>query len=213
MVKSFSQLNQHTDLPTAASTPRELLAVFYRQNNLEPDGGVNSASVKIQVSKGFSFFIPNFPSRRKAIIKHDIHHLVTGYSAGSILGESEISAWELASGCKVYWMAFLIDASGMMLGLLINPKRVLMAFARGRRTRNLYHDLMTDEEALGIPVSSLKTELGLDKHPADRSVSVMDVVWFLVCIFLGGIYSLLSLILLPLVVLYSIYEFARNQEK
>ena len=92
------------------TTPGEILTKFYTGNNLEPDGGQKSSRVKIELAAGFHFYIPNFNARRKALLKHDIHHLHTEYST-TLSGESEISAWEIASGCKKYWAAFFIDTS------------------------------------------------------------------------------------------------------
>ena len=72
-------------------TPRELLDQFYTDNNFGDDGGQASSSVKIEITPKFAFYFPNFDARRKAVLKHDIHHLLTGYET-SLSGESEISA-------------------------------------------------------------------------------------------------------------------------
>ena len=186
-------------------TPKEILHKFYVDNNLDIDGGQNSSSVKIEVTKQFHFYFPNFDARRKAVIKHDIHHLVTGYSASSIAGESEISAWEIASGCKSYWAAFLIDTSGVMIGIPINFFGVLKAFARGRRTKNLYHDQFSTETAMEMSLDKLRELLLLDVHPINTKVTVKDVILFSVFVFFGLIYSLVSLILLPFIIMYTIF--------
>lgn len=186
-------------------TPREVLGQFYEDNNLELDGGQSSSSVKIEVAKNFHFYFPNFDARRKAVIKHDIHHLVTGYSASSIAGESEISAWEIASGCKTYWAAFLIDTSGVMIGIPFNFFGVLKAFARGRRTKNLYHDLFSTEEAMDITIEELKQMLLLDKNSINTQPTLIDFMLFSGFAFFGLIYSMVSLLLLPFIILYSIY--------
>ena len=72
-------------------TPREILSKFYADNRLEQDGGNSSSSVKIDLTPKFYFYFPNFDARRKAVVKHDIHHLLTGYET-TVAGESEISA-------------------------------------------------------------------------------------------------------------------------
>ena len=100
-------------------TPREILNQFYIDNHLDLDGGNSLSYVKIELAPKFHFYLPNFDARRKAVIKHDIHHLLTDYKT-TFKEESEISAWEIASGCKKYWAAFLIDTSGTMLGIPIN---------------------------------------------------------------------------------------------
>ena|ERR1700741_3283379 len=188
-----------------SKTPREVLTQFYLDNNLELDGGQSSKHVKIDVSKKFSFYFPNFNARRKAVIKHDIHHLLTGYSASSLIGESEISAWEIASGCKSYWAAFLIDTSGIMIGVPLNSVKVLKAFARGRRTKNLYHDMFSTDEAMDMQIEELQRKLQLDLHTKDTNPTFSDVVAFLGFLLFGGIYSILSLIFLPFVVFYTLY--------
>jgi hypothetical protein len=186
-------------------TPGELLSQFYLNNHLEADGGQSSSRVKVEVSRSLHFYFPNFEARRKAVIKHDIHHILTGYSASSLAGESEISAWEIASGCKNYWVAFFIDTSGLMIGIPFNFKGVLKAFARGRRTKNLYSDLLSNETALNRPVAELQKELLLDRFPMDTRPTMADVMLFFGFACFGAIYSIASLTLLPLVALYTLY--------
>ena len=185
-------------------TPREILSHFYKENNLEEDGGNSSPSVKIEVTKKFHFYIPNFDSRRKAVLKHDIHHLLTDYTT-SLADESAISAWEIASGCKKYWVAFAIDTSAVMIGILINFKGTLKAFARGRKTKNLYHDIFTNEQALDMKVSKLKAHFNLDKYGIDTKVTFTDFILFALFSVFGLVYSVLSLILLPFIIVYSIF--------
>ncbi|HWY35432.1 MAG TPA: hypothetical protein VNX68_12360 [Nitrosopumilaceae archaeon] len=186
-------------------TPREILERFYKDNNLELDGGQSSPSVKIEITKNFRFYFPNFNARRKAVIKHDIHHLLTGYSASSISGESEISAWEIASGCKKYWPAFLINTSGVMIGVPINFVGVLKAFSRGRKTKNLYHDMVTTDQALDMKVSELKKLLLLDEYKINASPAFTDFILFSVFALFGIVFSVLSLMFLPFILIYSVY--------
>lgn len=185
-------------------TPQEVLHQFYIDNNLGDDGGQKSQSVKIELTKWFHFYFPNFDARRKAVIKHDIHHLLTGYST-TLIGESEISAWEIASGCKKYWFAFLIDTSGFMLGLPLNFFRVLKAFSRGRRTKNLYTDLISTEAALNMKIGDLQTYLDLDKFNDNVKPSLADFTLFVLFALFGLVYSVLLFPLLPFIIFYSIY--------
>lgn len=192
-------------------TPNEVLHQFYLDNNLGEDGGLKSSSVKVELTKKLNLYFPNFDSRRKAVVKHDIHHLVTGYST-SLIGESEISAWEIASGCKSYWFAFFIDTSGFMLGLPINFARVLKAFARGRRTKNLYSDHISDERAMEMKIGELKTLLDLDKVGPDIQPSITEFLLFCLFALFSSIYSLLILPLLPFVILYTMYVYSKNSK-
>lgn len=104
-------------------TVKEALPIFYTDYELKPDGGVADNSVKVTLIKGFSIYIPNFEARKKVVLKHDIHHLVTGYT-GVMKGETEISAWELSTGCYNNWVAFSINTYGMMMGVLFNLRGV-----------------------------------------------------------------------------------------
>ena len=185
-------------------TPAELLPEFYKENKLGMEGGKNSASVRIEMTKKFVLYFPNFTARKKAVLKHDIHHLVTGYPS-TFKGETEISAWEIASGCKKYWAAWILDMSGMMMGIVFNFWGVMKAFARGRRTKNLYYDVIPTKEALDMKLSELKKLLWLDKYPKDTRPALVDYILFIPLALIGIIYSILSLIFLPFIVIYSIY--------
>jgi hypothetical protein len=193
-------------------TPREILNKFYQENHLGEDGGDSLAYVKVELSKGFHFYFPNFDLRRKAVILHDIHHIVSGYST-DIFGESEISAWEIASGCKKYWVAFAIDTSGVMIGIPINFTKVLKAYARGRRTKNLYHETIALQKAMDTPVDELKKQLQLDVHEKYVKPRFWDFLSFAAFSLFGLIYSILSLTLLPFIILYSIYTEIRIRIK
>lgn len=186
-------------------TPKELLHQFYVENNLPLDGGQGDSYVKIEITKKFSFYFPNFEARRKAVIIHDIHHLVTGYSAGSLAGESEISAWEIASGCKSHPAAFFINTSGVMLGINFNLIKVIKAFARGRRTKNFYNSNFDPEFIMGTNIAELKKRLELDTYEMYCKPGFMDFLLFAGFLLYGGIYSLLSFLLLPFIVVYSLY--------
>jgi hypothetical protein len=189
---------------TDGRTPAELLHQFYIDNRLGDDGGMSSSSVKIELSKNFSFYFPNFDARKKAVEKHDIHHLVTGYSTSPI-GESEISAWEIGSGWKGYWFAFFIDTSGFMLGLPLNFVKVLRAFSRGRRTKNLYSDEISTRKAMDMKIGDLKNRLQLDKFGPDTKPTFVDIFLFSLFSLFSVVYSLLLLPLLPFVMFYTIY--------
>lgn len=185
-------------------TPREILSKFYSDNNLDPDGGQSSSSVKIELTPKFHFYFPNFDARRKAVVLHDIHHLLTGYTT-TLSGESEISAWEIGSGCENYWAAFLIDTSGVVMGIPFNLISVLKAFSRGRKTKNLYHNNLSNNKILGMKISELRKHLYLDKYPQDIKPSLTDFILFSLFALYGFIYSIISLIFLPIVISYTIY--------
>ena len=186
------------------STPREILSKFYAENNLGDDGGLNSSSVKIELAKNFNFYFPNFNARRKAVLKHDIHHLITGYTT-TFADECEISAWEIGSGCKKYWTAFLIDTSALMIGTPFHFWGVLKAFSRGRKTKNLYHNILSNDEAMDMEISKIQKLFNLDKHPKNCKPSFMDVMMLALFSIFGLAYSILSILILPFIIFYSIY--------
>ncbi|MEI6088598.1 MAG: hypothetical protein WCR66_13475 [Bacteroidota bacterium] len=185
-------------------TPRQVLQLFYKNNNLDADGGISKSYVKIELTKKIHLYFPNYKSRQRAVMKHDIHHLLTGYSASSMLGEGEISAWEPASGCRKYWAAFNLDMSGFMFALWINPWRVFKAFARGRKSLNLYHELITNDAALDTDINELRNLLKLNEENISER-TFMDYVFFFLFFFYGLIHTLLTLIVLPVLVVYTIY--------
>ncbi|MEP6792725.1 MAG: hypothetical protein ABJB16_00245 [Saprospiraceae bacterium] len=186
-------------------TPSELLPLFYEKNNLGDDGGLSSPVVRIEVSNNFHFYMPNYDARRKAVLWHDIHHLATGYSAATFIGECEISAWEIASGCGKYWAAFIIDTSGVVLGCFINPRKIIQAYARGRRSLNLYHDTFPVEKVMKMPVFDIRHLLGLDKNPMESKASGKDLFNLGLFLIFGGAYSLMSIIQIPFLILYNIW--------
>ena len=185
-------------------TLRELLPEFYDEHNLGMEGGKYEANVRVEMTKKIVFYIPNFSARKKAVLKHDIHHLVTGYPS-TYTGETEIGAWEIASGCRGYWVAWVLNMSGMMTGLVFNLWKVIQAFARGRRTKNLYCHLISDNEALDMKLSELQKLLLLDKYPRNTRPGLVDYILFAGWVIIGLIYSILSLVLLPFVLIYTVY--------
>lgn len=188
-------------------TPKELLADFYKKYDLGDDGGQSKSYVKIDLTKNFYFYFPNFDARRKAVFKHDIHHLVTGYES-VMKGETEISTWEIASGCKSYWAAFIINMQGMIMGIpMLNIKGIFNAFKRGRRTENLYSDIFTEEQVLNMTIAEIRTHLKLDVYDKDTEIpsTFEDFLYFISYLVLGECIALVTLLFLPLVVIYTLY--------
>lgn len=102
---------------------------------------------------------PNTAGRVRALRRHDLHHVLTGYDT-SWAGEGEIGAWELATGCRDLWAAWWLNASAALIGLFVAPRRVVRAFVRGCRERNLYDQELTDallDERLG----AVRARLGI----------------------------------------------------
>jgi hypothetical protein len=102
---------------------------------------------------------PNTAGRVRAVKLHDLHHVLTGYDT-SWAGEAEIGAWELATGCRDHWAAWYLNFWAALIGLLVAPRRVLRAFARGRREHNLYAEDLSDA-LLAESLGALRARLGI----------------------------------------------------
>jgi hypothetical protein len=115
---------------------RDARRIYFDANNFGPDGGYASKWVDFKLGK-IPFPVPNTAGRVRAVRFHDLHHVLTGYDTNTI-GEFEISAWEIAAGCKDFAAAWALNFSGMFAGALVAPGRMFRAFARGRRSRTCY---------------------------------------------------------------------------
>ncbi len=71
----------------------------------------------------FPIYLPNTQSRVFVVRFHDIHHVLTGYPA-TWKGEAEIGAWEIATGCRSYFVAWFLNAGAVAIGALLWPKAV-----------------------------------------------------------------------------------------
>jgi hypothetical protein len=143
-------------------TMNDARAEYYKVNGFGDDGGDSLEWVPLKFWR-FTIKIPNTQARRKALKIHDLHHVVTGY-ATNLRGESEIAAWELASGCRRMPAAFVLNTFALAIGAVIAPRLVLRAWARGRTTKNLYtHD--TVDALLPLDVATVRASLGLDAPP------------------------------------------------
>ncbi len=146
---------------------------YFRANGFGDDGGYNADWVDFKLGP-IPVPFPNTPSRKRAVRFHDLHHALTGY-ATDVRGEFEISAWEIGSGCADYLAAWQLNLSGMVGGLMVEPRRTWRAFVRGRQSRNLYRATY-DEVLLGRRVADVRRELGLDAPPAPARAG--DAAWF-----------------------------------
>jgi hypothetical protein len=133
---------------------------YFERNGFGPRGGYDERWVKLRLGPLVAAF-PNTAARVRAVRYHDLHHVVTGY-ATDLLGEAEIAAWELASGCRGFVAAWLLNLSALAIGLAIDPGAVFRAFLRGRRSQNLYGASL-DDALLESRVGAVRARLGLDQ--------------------------------------------------
>jgi hypothetical protein len=100
------------------------------------EGGYTDRWVKIKFGP-LPILFPNTKARIEAVKRHDLHHVATGYDADWI-GEAEIGAWEIASGCGRFYAAWILNLYAVGVGLVLSPGAILRAFLKGRKEGNLY---------------------------------------------------------------------------
>lgn len=176
------------------STLREARDRYFSDNGFGPTGGYEDKWVDFKLGP-LPFPFPNSPARVKAVRYHDLHHVITGY-ATNIVGEFEISAWEIAAGCKSMAAAWVLNLGGMAGGVFRCPKRTFAAFVRGRRHETLYDE---DYDALlGITVDDARAKYA--PADADLRVRASDVVLFVLAVLAGLLVGVLTFaLMLPLV--------------
>jgi len=146
-------------LTNESDSVRQARAEYFRRAGFAPDGGYADRWVVLRVGPVPVFAFPNIEARRRSVRLHDIHHVLTGYDT-SWTGESEIGAWEIGSGCRRHWVAWILNLDAMAIGFLIAPHRTWRAFRRGRRSGNLYGGEY-DEALLDRTVGDLRAEIGI----------------------------------------------------
>ena len=137
---------------------RDALQLYFHANGFSADGGYNDKWVKFRVGPFYVIF-PNIQSRVNAVRFHDIHHIVTGYRT-NFVGEGEIGAWELGSGCSHFKTAWYLNGTAFAAGVFFSPKKFLRAYVRGLHTKNLYDARAYDDTLLSKSVTELQHELG-----------------------------------------------------
>src|SRR5688500_12571422 len=138
----------------------ESRALYFTRAGFAADGGYGDAWVRLKAGDRVVFAFPNTKARVRSVRLHDIHHVLTEYDT-SWIGEAEIGAWELASGCGRHDPAWVRSLGAFAIGMLLAPRRTLRAFQRGRRSRNLYAARELDESLLTRTVGDLRAELRL----------------------------------------------------
>jgi hypothetical protein len=179
------------------TTLRDARADYYRVNGFAADGGDSEDWVPIKLWK-LTIPIPNGKARKAAVKIHDLHHVVTGYQT-DLAGEGEIGAWEIGSGCASVPVAFVLNCFAITVGMIIAPRRMVRAFARGRASQNLYGRKIDD--LLDLDVVRTRTELEVDNaaRPGVRDVVApialaIPTAAFWTALVLGPILGVIALI-------------------
>jgi hypothetical protein len=183
------------------STLLDARRAYFEGNGFPLDGGYEAKWVDFELGP-IPMPFPNSDARRRAVRYHDFHHVLTGYQT-DIYGEAEISAWELAAGCRDMIAAWILNLGGLGLGMLIAPRRTWHAWVRGSQSRTLY-DQPLDDALLQRKLRDVRNQLGLDRTPA--SATLPSALRFFVFWQIGAWISLLSLpLLLPLMLVMAAF--------
>jgi hypothetical protein len=166
------------------------------------DGGYANRWVRLQAGP-IPLYFPNTKQRVAAVRFHDLHHVLTGYET-TWTGEAEIAAWEIASGCAHHLAAWLLNLGALGVGLFIAPRAVFRAYARGRRTRNLYRSEFGDP-LLDTEVGAMRQTLGLDDPPG--RAGAVDALSFAAWAFLAAAF-LVAHLALPIALVGAVLRLA-----
>jgi len=170
----------------------DALRLYFDANGFGPDGGYPAAWVDLKLGP-IPIPFPNTDARRRAVRFHDLHHIATGYQT-NYAGEFEISAWEIATGCRDFVAAWQLNLAGMLAGLLVYPKRTFRAFIRGRHTKNFYGE--TYEPLLHLSVGSARAKLATDRPVPSGTFA--DIVLFALASVASIPVGIMSLLFVPL---------------
>jgi hypothetical protein len=171
----------------------EARARYFADNAFGDDGGYQDRWVILYKLGPIPLGFPNTAGRIAAVRYHDLHHLATGYDT-DIIGESEIAAWELASGCSQFPAAWALNSLALPFGVLRDSERMQRAFARGCRTRNLYSEPFTDN-LLTERLGALRERLGMTQASSD-AMTTSEQQRFRRALVLGVVLELAALMML-----------------
>lgn len=148
------------------------------------EGGYTDRWVTVKMGP-IPITFPNTKGRIEAVQRHDLHHVATGYDANWV-GETEIGAWEVASGCGRFGAAWILNLYAFAVGLVMWPSNVFRSFLRGRRELNLYLAPLPDG-ILSEKVSEFKKRLRIGIDPSIRPMDyVAFTFWALVALALAA---------------------------
>jgi hypothetical protein len=174
---------------------------YFALNGFGADGGYNDTWVKVEYG-WMRFYFLNTRARARVVRYHDLHHILTGYST-DMPGETEISAWDIATGCTANYAAWILNLLGFGFGLLINRRGVYRSFMRGRYSSNLYV-YPFDDRLLSSKVGEMRCLLGLDKQSIGAEASDRRAFAMWASISFACLLATYALLLAPLVLLLMI---------
>jgi hypothetical protein len=122
----------------------------------------NSLTLDSYTDRGFPIYVGSWVVRLPnpgLLHLHDLHHVVTGYGTG-LIGEAEISAYELRAGCRSV-MVHLLCVGAILCAIFLAPGRIVRAWKRARGARTLYYSAIPYETLLEMSVSELRRHLNI----------------------------------------------------
>jgi hypothetical protein len=122
----------------------------------------NSLTADSYTAPGFPIYVGKWRVRlpNPGLLRwHDLHHVVTGYGTG-LIGEAEISAYELRAGCRSA-MVLLLCVGAITFGMFVSPRRIIRAWRRAKGTRTLYYTDIAYDQLLEMNISDLQRHLGI----------------------------------------------------
>ncbi|MGX1199501.1 hypothetical protein [Parvibaculum sp. MBR-TMA-1.3b-4.2] len=146
------------------------LATF-RQSQQLPENYAEAQSWAVRLGP-LSLRLPNFHWRRKAIVAHDIHHLVTNYPC-SIKGECLIASWEFGAEPFRHPATLVFCLPLVFLGCFMAPRETWQAFRRGKSATSL-HNRPLDPEIWSLSLDELRDRL--HKTPPYRPAIAFSAV-------------------------------------
>jgi hypothetical protein len=162
-------------------TVADALAAHYAAHGLPGDGGATDAWFRVRIGP-MRIRLPNPPARRRAVFFHDVNHVITGYNTAFSDGEMVIAGFEVGAGCGRFGIAWFINLVMMALGVLIRPRALYRAFARGRNSSSIYRCADDPHVLRARSVAQLKEMLALDRNAPRRSAGtrLQFVAWTLI---------------------------------
>jgi ubiquinone biosynthesis protein Coq4 len=130
-----------------------------RDRYLVASGFTTQSYVDPQFNVKVGFISLQFPNPG-LLPMHDLHHVATGYDS-SLLGEAEISVFELRAGSGTPLIFFLCCGS-ILVGLCLSPRRMWRAWKAARGARSLYKTKTPYETLLAMDVAQLRKLMGLE---------------------------------------------------
>ena len=169
-------------------TMREARKLYFEANGFGDNGGYDDPWVDFKLGP-IPMPFPNTQGRVKAVRFHDLHHVLTGYDT-DIVGEFEISAWEIAAGCKGMFAAWWLNLGGMAGGLFRAPQRTFAAFVRGRRGKTAYGEAL--EEVFDLTVAEARVRFVPTSEPAAMRATLTDKALFTLFAAIGLVVGLVT---------------------